>query len=129
MVQKQLDNSNYDRYSSSADTTSDLENNKMSDDDQNPPEENNYTVPQDPEVRRRIREHVREAAAQHVLIDGYRENIKEIAKNAEEELEVPKKVFNKMVTAFRKDKFRQMSNDNEIFEEFYEKIMEDTTAA
>lgn len=101
----------------------------MFDDDQNPPEENNYTVPNDPEVRRRIREHVQEAAAQHAMIDGYKEHLKEIANNAEKELEVPKKIFNKMVTAFRKDKFKQMSNDNEIFEEFYEKIMEDSVSA
>jgi adenosyl cobinamide kinase/adenosyl cobinamide phosphate guanylyltransferase len=91
-----------------------------------PPEENNYTVPTDPEVRRRIREHVQEAAAQYTMIDGYKDQIKAISSRAEEELEVPKRIFGKMVTAFRKDKFQQMSSDNEIFEEFYEKVMGDT---
>jgi hypothetical protein len=93
------------------------------------PEDNNYTVPTDPEVRRKIRECVQEAAAQHLQIDAYKDNIKNIAHRAQEELEVPKRIFGKMVTAFRKEKFAEMCNDAEIFEEFYEKVMGDTNNA
>ena len=99
------------------------------DETKNPDDENNYTVPQDPEVRRRIRDAVKEAAGQHSIIEGYKANIKNITDNVAEELEVPKRIFGKMVTAYRKDKFKEMSADNEIFEEFYEKVMGDSQSA
>lgn len=89
--------------------------------------DNSFTVPSDPEVRKRIRQAVAEASAQLQMISDRKEALKEIAKMAKDELEVPKRTFNKMVKAFHKQEYAAIVHDNEVFQTFYESIMEDAS--
>ena len=87
--------------------------------------QNDFTVPQDPEVRKRIRQAVAEAAAVLAKIDLFKGSLKDIVTSAKDELEVPKKTFNKMVKAYHKNSYSTLKQDSEVFELFYETIMED----
>lgn len=90
-------------------------------------EANDFTVPSDPEIRKRIRDAVAEASAQLQMIDDRKAVLKDIVDMAKTDLEVPKKIFNKMVKAFHKQVYQAMAHDNEVFQLFYENVMEDTT--
>lgn len=88
-------------------------------------EQNDFTVPSDPEVRKRIRQAVAEASAQLQMIDDRKEALKAIVEMVKEDLEVPKKTFNKMVKAFHNQSYPAIVQENEVFQAFYDNIMED----
>jgi len=88
-------------------------------------ENNDYTVPSDPAIRKRIRDAVSEASAVQQKIDDYKAALKDIVEVAKTDLEVPKKTFTKMVKTFHKQEYAAVRYDNEVFQEFYETVMED----
>ena len=87
--------------------------------------ETNFTVPSDPELRKRIRDAVAQASAVTQMIEDQKSALKDVVTFAKEELEVPKKIFTKMVKAFHQQSYPAMAQETEIFELFYETIMED----
>lgn len=89
--------------------------------------QNDFTVPQDPEVRKRIRQAVAEAAAILEKVELFKGSLKDIVTLAKDDLEVPKKTFNKMVKAYHKNSYPALKQESEVFELFYENIMEDAT--
>lgn len=90
-------------------------------------ENNDYTVPSDPSIRKSIRAAVAEASAVLSMIEGQKEQLKAIVARAKEELDVPKRTFNKMVKTFHKQEYAAVVHENEVFQLFYENIMEDTS--
>lgn len=91
-------------------------------------ENSNFTVPADPELRRKIRDAVAEASNLMTMLEACREKLKEHKKAACDELEVPKKIFNKMVKAYHKQDYPITQQENEVFELFYENVMEDKSS-
>ena len=87
--------------------------------------DDNFTVPTDPDIRKRIRQAVAEASAQLRMIEDRKEAIKDIVTMAKDDLSVPKRTFNKMVKAFHKQEYAAIVHENETFQLFYENIMED----
>jgi hypothetical protein len=87
----------------------------------------NYEVPQDPEIRKSIRNCIAEADAALSEIERKKENLKDIIDRAKDELGVPKKTFNKMVKAFHKQQFSAIIHENEVFQNYYEAVIEDAT--
>lgn len=91
-------------------------------------ETDNFELPSDPELRRKIRELVKEAADIMTMIAAQREALKDAKARAVEELEVPKKILNKMIKAFYNQDFPLISQENEMFELFYENIIGDAVS-
>lgn len=89
-------------------------------------ETDNFILPTDPEQRRKIRENVKEASDVMTMIVAQRDTLKNIKDRAVKELGVPKKILNKMIKAFHKQDFPTISQENEMFELFYENIIGDT---
>jgi aminopeptidase C len=90
-------------------------------------DENNFTVPADPEVRRKIREAVAEASAQMTMIEDRRAVMKDIKTMAKDDLGVPPKTFNRMVKAFHNQQYSEMVHEDVCFQVFYENIIEKTS--
>lgn len=92
-------------------------------------EENNneFILPSDPAVRKAIRDAVTEASNVLTMIEGQKEALKAIVSRVKEDLEVPKRTFNKMVKTFHKQEYAAVVHENEVFQVFYENIMEDKT--
>lgn len=86
--------------------------------------EENFTVPSDPKVRNAIRDAVQEAAAVLVQQDALKDAMKDIVERMAEEFEVPKRTFKRMVKAFHKQNFLEISQDDEVFQTFYETCVE-----
>ncbi len=90
-----------------------------------PPEDTELAVPSDPAIRKKIRDAVAEASAILQMIDDRKEQMKDIVNMAKDDLEVPKRTFNRMVKAFHKQSYVDMVQDDNTFQLFYENIMED----
>ena len=86
---------------------------------------NDFTVPSDPQTRKRIRQAVAEASAILQKIDDNKSALKDIGAMAKDDLGVPKRTFTKMVKTFHKQEYAAVVQDNEVFQLFYENIMED----
>lgn len=90
-------------------------------------EDENYTVPSDPAIRKAIRDAIQEASAQMQMVSDRKEAIKEIAANVEETYNVPKKVFNKLAKVFHQQSYANVVHEDEVFQLFYENIVGDKT--
>lgn len=91
-------------------------------------ETDNFELPSDPELRRKIREAVKEAADIMTMIAAQREALRDAKSRIVEELEVPKKILNKMIKAYYNQDFPAISQENEMFELFYENIIGETSS-
>lgn len=85
----------------------------------------NLEVPQDPEIRKKIRECVDEASLALREVESKKALLKDIVDRANDELGVPKRTFNKMVKAFHKQQYTAIIHENELFQLYYENVMED----
>ncbi len=57
-------------------------------------------------------------------IDGQREQMKEIASDAAESFDVPKKLINRMARTMYKHSYSDLCAENEHFEKLYETVIE-----
>lgn len=71
----------------------------------------------------RIKAAVKEANDSLIRIQSERDEIKAIAEVMQEELNIPKKFFNKMVRVYNKASFDKEIKEIEEFEALYETIM------
>ena len=71
------------------------------------------------------RDAVKEASDVMTMIDAQKDALKEIVDRVNEDLEVPKKIFNKMAKTFHKQSYQNVLNDDTTFQLFYETIIED----
>lgn len=88
-------------------------------------DDQNFTVPSDPAIRKKIRDAVAEASAVQQMIDDKKETLKDISKAAKDNLEVPPRTFKRMVKAFHKQNYTDVVHEDEVFQTFYESVMED----
>lgn len=82
------------------------------------------SLPSDPKVRQQIKDCVIEAAGIQSQMDSYREALKEIRERVAKELGTPKRTFNRMVKTFHKQNYAAVAQDDEVFQIFYENIIE-----
>lgn len=80
-------------------------------------------VPTNPKDLERILKAVKSASDCLIRIDSEREELKAIAELMQEELELPKKYFNKMVKVYYKASFDKEVQDQEDFQQLYEAVI------
>lgn len=85
-----------------------------------------YTVPSDPKVQKKIRDAVYDISAQLQMIQDRREAIKEMVAAIHEEVGIPKKVMNKMARTHFKGNYQEVAKEDDVFQLFYETLLEKT---
>lgn len=80
-------------------------------------------IPSSPEDRKRIKSCMEEVSNALTRIDGEKDYIKEAINSLSEEVDVPKKVLNKMARVFHKQNLPEVVGDVEDVEALYESVM------
>lgn len=80
-------------------------------------------VPTSPEDRKAIHDAIVEASNARTQIDAQRDHIRDIAKNIKEKVGIKPRVFNKLVTAYHKQNYHEVTQTNDEFETLYETVM------
>ena len=78
---------------------------------------------QDPRVKKIVRDALDEGSASLTRIEAERDLVKEIAKRLQDEHEIPKNVFKKMLRVYHKQNFSKVTEENEEFVTAYESVL------
>ena len=75
-----------------------------------------------PEQKTDLQKAIREISNSMVRTEAERDLIKEIVKEQSDQLQIPKKIINKIAKTFHKQSLHQEVADHEDFVELYEKV-------
>jgi hypothetical protein len=82
-----------------------------------------FIVPTSPEDIKKLQGAIEESCNSKVRQDAEKALQKEIFETIKEELNIPKKIFNKMVSVYYKANFQEEVAQSEDFQILYEKVM------
>ncbi len=80
-----------------------------------------------PEQKTDLQKAIREISNSMIRTEAERDLIKEIVKEQSDQLQIPKKIINKIAKTFHKQSLHQEVADHEDFVELYEKVTSDST--
>lgn len=80
-------------------------------------------VPSSPEDRRKLKAAIVEMTKSMLRMDTERDLLKEIAKTASEDFQIPKKIINKLARTMYKNNYNDLQAENEHFEFLYETLV------
>ncbi len=75
-----------------------------------------------PEQKTDLQKAIREISNSMIRTEAERDLIKEIVKEQSDQLQIPKKIINKIAKTFHKQSLHQEVEDHEDFVELYEKV-------
>ena len=75
-----------------------------------------------PEQKKDLQNAIREISNSMIRTEAERDLIKEIVKEQSDQLQIPKKIINKIAKTFHKQSLHQEVADHEDFVELYEKV-------
>jgi vacuolar-type H+-ATPase catalytic subunit A/Vma1 len=75
-----------------------------------------------PEQKKELQKAIREISNSMIRTEAERDLIKEIVKEQSDQLQIPKKIINKIAKTFHKQSLHQEVADHEDFVELYEKV-------
>lgn len=81
-------------------------------------------TPTNPEHRARLKGMIVEITRCLELIDAQKEQMKDIAQNAEDEFSIKKTLVTKVARTMYKQNFESLQHENSVFEDLYEVIAE-----
>lgn len=82
----------------------------------------NIIVPSNPADLLKIKQAIKNASDCLVRIEGEKEELKAIAEMVNEDVAIPKPIFNKMVRAYHKQEYDKIIADVEDFSALYEAV-------
>lgn len=82
----------------------------------------NIVVPTNPSDLSKIKQALKNASDCLVRIEGEKEELKAIAEMIQEDVNIPKPVFNKMVKTYHKQEYEKIVADVEDFQALYEAV-------
>lgn len=80
-------------------------------------------IPSSPEDRKRIKTCMEEISNAFTRVEAEKDYIKEAIQSLSEEVDIPKKVLNKMARVFHKQNLPEVVGDVEDVEALYESVM------
>jgi len=92
-------------------------------------EEQHFTMPSNPNDRKRIRDALYEMSGALQVIDDKREFMKDVAKMLEDEFQVPKKISAKMARTLHKNNYQDVHVEADQFSTIFETLFQGTTSA
>lgn len=81
-----------------------------------------------PEQKTDLQKAIREISNSMIRTEAERDLIKEIVKEQSDQLQIPKKIINKIAKTFHKQSLHQEVADHEDFVELYEKVTSANTS-
>lgn len=83
-----------------------------------------FTVPSSPADQKKIKNALHEIVAQLSMIDGYKENIKNIQATLKEEFKMSPKISAKIAKTLHKQEFDKVTQESEVFEDTFVKLFQ-----
>lgn len=80
-------------------------------------------LPTDPQDKSKLRKALRDVSAAMLIVEGQREVIKDIKNEICEDLQIEKKVFNRMAKVFHRGNFQEEVMVNDEFEALYQEVV------
>lgn len=82
-----------------------------------------FVMPSSPSDIQKINDAIKEADCSLIRVSSEKELFKAIAERMEEELGMPKKLFNKMAKTYHKQNYDKEVAEHETFEEIYDRVV------
>ena len=82
-----------------------------------------FVMPSSPSDIQKINDSIKEADGSLIRVAYERDLFKSIAERMEEELGMPKKLFNKMAKTYHKQNYDKEVAEHETFEEIYDRVV------
>lgn len=83
-----------------------------------------YALPSSPSDRNKIKDALHEIVEQMCMIDGYKDNIKEIQDRLKEEFMMPTKITNKLAKTLHKHEYEKVAQEQDAFSIAYETLFQ-----